>query len=45
MWLSDQVYLDDETVDDSGVFILDILKITFSRVAQLLNNRVVFNGK
>ena len=32
MWLSDQVYLDDETVDDSGVFILDILKITFSSV-------------
>ena len=31
-WLSDQVYLDDETVDDSGVFILDILKITFSSV-------------
>ena len=32
MWLSDQVYLDDKTVDDSGVFILDILKITFSSV-------------
>ena len=32
MWLSDQVYLDDETVDDSGVFILDFLKITFSSV-------------